>query len=143
MRRLLVMMVLLVAGCGADSGGSDSSEAAEPTTSSRCRPASAALVGTVSEGLLQQDPPLTLSNMHVVKSDDFESVYFVSGMLRGQGLDGEVATFATNADDGSGLTFAVDGIAQEFSDWGHGDTTDANMTMADDGARESADCAAA
>jgi hypothetical protein len=34
----------------------------------------------------------------------------------------------------------VDAVANEFSDWGDARTTDAMMSMEDDGAEESKDC---
>jgi hypothetical protein len=37
--------------------------------------------------------------------------------------------------------FAVDGLAKEFSDWGHGDTTDAHITQSSDGVAEAKECA--
>jgi hypothetical protein len=41
---------------------------------------------------------------------------------------------------GDGVILSVGSLAQEFSDWGHGDTTDENLAMDDDGAQESYDC---
>ncbi len=38
------------------------------------------------------------------------------------------------------MTFSINYVAEEFSDWPLGNTTDSNITMSDDGARESIDC---
>ena len=34
------------------------------------------------------------------------------------------------------MIYAVDGTAKAFTTWGHGDTTDAQITQFDDGAQE-------
>jgi hypothetical protein len=53
---------------------------------------------------------------------------------------GEIGTWATNSLEDEGLIFAVDGLANEFSDWGDGRETDAQLSLADDGAEESREC---
>jgi hypothetical protein len=85
----------------------------------------------------------TLRNGHAVKSNDFSKVYMVAADIQGGDMEGngEVGVWATNSLDGTGLIFAVDGFAKEFSDWGHGDTTDANITQSSDGAAEAKECA--
>jgi hypothetical protein len=67
----------------------------------------------------------------------------VAADIHGIGMEGngEIGVWATNSLDGSGLIFAVDGLAKEFSDWGHGDTTDANIMQSSDGVAEAKECA--
>jgi len=101
-----------------------------------------ALVRGIATGLEVQGGG-KLRNAWAVKSEDFESVYFVSADVQGPGLEGDddLATWGTNRlEVGGGLIFPVDSAAQEFSDWGDGDTTDANLTMDDEGAELSQDC---
>ncbi len=74
-----------------------------------------------------------------VRSHDFKSVYFVAGHLSGPGVD-DSALWATNRLEDGGLTFSVDALAKEFSDWGGGGTTKAEMTIGDDGASQALDC---
>ena len=91
---------------------------------------------------------VTLSDVWVTKSDDFENVWFVGAKLNGLGLDEDthVAVWATsliNEDGeytGTGLIFSVGGFANEFSDWGDGGSTDAEMSLSDDGAEEVQEC---
>jgi hypothetical protein len=77
-----------------------------------------------------------------VKSNDFASVYFISGDLQGSGLegDGDIATFATNKLDATGLTLSVDAVATEFSDWPDVSTTNLGVSAGDDGYNESRKC---
>jgi hypothetical protein len=67
----------------------------------------------------------------------------VAADIQGTGMegDGEIGVWATNSLDGSGSIFAVDGLAKEFSDWGDGDTTDANIIQSSDGVSEAKECA--
>jgi hypothetical protein len=82
-----------------------------------------------------------LRNAQQVRSDDFSRIYFVSAEVQGPGLegDGDVATWATN---GKVLVYSVGGFAKQFSDWIDGGSTDAQFSLADDGAEESQDCVA-
>jgi len=45
--------------------------------------------------------------------------------------------------DGTGSVFAVDAVANEFSDWGDGRTTDAQFSSSGDAADDANACAAA
>jgi hypothetical protein len=75
--------------------------------------------------------------------DDFEKVYFVAAEIQGLGLegDGDVGVWATNSKRAEGLILAVDGVAQEFSDWGDSDKTDAAIDQSADGVEEARACA--
>jgi hypothetical protein len=149
--RLLVGVVCLlaVASCGgtetADSDNrTESPQAtASPTTVvGRCEQVSSALLNAIAEGLTVGGSG-TLRNGYAVKSDDFSKVYMVAADIQGVGMEGEgeIGVWATNSLDGAGLIFAVDGLAKEFSNWGHGDTTDANITPSSDGVTEAKKCA--
>lgn len=62
----------------------------------------------------------TLRDAWAVKSDDPEG-YLISADIQAPGLEGEgdVATWSrSGADLNSGLIFAVDSVAREFSEWG-------------------------
>jgi hypothetical protein len=143
---------LLAASCGGGEEAADEAapEPAEDTEQGggessrdpRCTRVPPALVKVIATGLEVQGGG-NLRFAQAVKSEDFESVYFVSADIQGPGLDGsgDVGTWATNRlAAGGGLIFAVDSVAQEFSDWGDADQTDANITMQDDGAQLSREC---
>ena len=140
---------LMLAACG----GTDTAEnnnrtqspqaTASPTTVvGRCEKVSSALLNAIAEGLTVSGGG-TLRNGYAVNSDDFSNVYMVAADIQGVGMEGddEVGVWATNSLDGSGLISAVDGLAQEFSDWGDGDTTDAHITQSSDGVAEAKECA--
>ena len=58
----------------------------------------------------------------------------------GPGIDKpQVGVWATN-DLNGGSIMAVDAFAGEFSDWGKGSETDAEMSSWDDGVQEAKDC---
>ena len=144
-----VVCVLALAGCsGTDTAESNNrtqspQATASPTTvTGRCEKVSNALLNAIAQGLTVTGGG-TLRNGYAVKSDDFSKVYMVAADIQGVGMegDGEVGVWATNSLDGSGLILAVDGLAKEFSDWGHGDTTDANITLSSDGVSEAQECA--
>lgn len=130
-----------------DSVDSDSKIKNEPKAvstdekiKSRCEDVPDFIVQRLEDSLNTEG--ITLRNIKAVKSNDFESVYFISADLQGPGLEGEndIATFATNKLDYSGLTFSADYVAKEFSDWPLGSTTKFNISMSNDGAQESKDC---
>jgi hypothetical protein len=151
MRRLFGGMALgavLLTGCGSDDGGQQASSPTATTTtaapatqaSDRCEAVSGVLVAAIKAGLTVTGG--TLRNAKAVRSKDFEKVWMVAADIQGSGMEGseDIGVWATNSLQGDGLVFAIDGFAQEFSDWGHGDTTDANITQAADGVQEAKDC---
>jgi len=84
----------------------------------------------------------SIRNLKAVKSTDFESIYFISGDLQGAGLEGsgDIATFATNKLDYTGLTLSVDTVAVEFSDWPDVSTTNLGVSRSNKGYSESRKC---
>ena len=112
----------------------------EKSSISHCENATDYIIQKIESGLNTKD--IFLRNAKIIKSNDFESVYFISADLQGAGLEEglDIATFATNKLDYSGLVFSVNHVAEEFSDWGVGSKTDFNITMSDDGAQESYSC---
>jgi hypothetical protein len=146
MRRLATMLVLAAivsAGCdtNVDAGPADGDTT---DASSRCESVSRKLLHAITTGLTVSGGG-SLSEAAAVRSSDFEKVWFVAAEIDGPGLEGsgDVGIWATNGDPSrrpSGLIFAVDAIAKEFSDWGDGSTADAQLSISDDGAQEAADC---
>jgi hypothetical protein len=145
----LACAVLMVAACGGtETAESDNrtespqATAAPTTVTGRCEKVSSALLNAIAEGLTVTGSG-TLRNGYAVKSKDFSKVYMVAADIQGAGMEGngEVGVWATNSLDATGLIFAVNGLAKEFSDWGHGDTTDANITLSSDGVAEAKECA--
>jgi hypothetical protein len=146
---VLALATVMLAGCGgtetAERGNRTESPqaAASPTTvMGRCEKVSSALLNAIAEGLTVTGGG-TLRSGYAVKSKDFAEVYMVAADIQGVGTEGDsdIGVWATNSLDGAGLIFAVDGHAKEFSDWGHGDTTDANITQSSDGVSEAKECA--
>lgn len=145
----LTCAALVLAACsGTETAESnnrtESPEATGPPTTvvGRCERVSSAVLNAIAEGLTVSGSG-TLRNGYAVKSKDFSRVYMVAADIQGVGMEGEgeVGVWATNSLDGTGLIFAVDGLAKEFSDWGHGDETDANITQSSDGVSEAKECA--
>jgi hypothetical protein len=145
----LACAVLMVAACGGtETAESDNrtespqATAAPTTVTGRCEKVSSALLNAIAEGLTVTGSG-TLRNGYAVKSKDFSKVYMVAADIQGAGMEGngEVGVWATNSLDATGLIFAVNGLAKEFSEWGHGDTTDANITLSSDGVAEAKECA--
>jgi hypothetical protein len=147
---LLACAALMLAACGGtDAAESDNNReespqatAAPTTVTGRCKLVSSAVLNAIAEGLTVTGGG-TLRNGYAVKSDDFSKVYMVAADIQGTDMegDGEIGVWATNSLDGTGLIYAVDSLAKEFSDWGHGDTTDANITASSDGVAEAKECA--
>jgi hypothetical protein len=86
---------------------------------------------------------VTLREGWAVKSKDRKNIYYVSAELDGPGLeaDGHILTWATNnLDEFGGMTFSVDDPTIEFSTWGDGRQTRAELGGMDHGVSESRDC---
>jgi hypothetical protein len=143
------VLLVVLTGCGGTETAegdnrTESPQATAPATTvvGRCEKVSSALLNAIAEGLTMSGGG-TLREGYAVKSKDFSKVYMVAADIQGTEMEGdnEIGVWATNSLDGSGLILAVDGLAKEFSDWGHGDTTDVNITQSSDGVSEAKECA--
>jgi hypothetical protein len=122
-----ILAVVLVAGCGSGGGGGGGAD------TTRCSPAPSTLLAAISQGLTVSGGGLGAG--YVVKSNDFSKVWMVAAEINGPGMEGagDIGVWATNDPSGGGMIFAVDGMAKEFSDWADGSTTDAKLSLSDDG----------
>jgi hypothetical protein len=133
----------------------DTASKAEPrvaqtieSSDTRCLSVPANITQRLNEGLNITGGG-SVTDLQAVKSSDYESVYFISGTLQGSGLgrDTDLVTFLTNKLDNSGLTFSVDSVSTEFSDWPNITTTNllgegvsSGVVMSSDGYDESRKC---
>lgn len=138
MRRWGIVLVAVFL-CGCTASATPTSEGAATVAASRCHPASPALVQRLRDGL---KPGVSLTYVNTVKSNDFQRVWFVAGLLTGSGIPAKtVGLWAVNDVTGGGLTYSINGTAKSFSTWGDGGKTDAKMTGKDDGAQDAIKCA--
>lgn len=146
---VLVGLFILIAIVGSSSEqnnnqitkNNEATETQEVADTNRCEDVPDNIVADINEGFNTEG--LTFRNAQTVKSNDFKSVYFISGDIQGAGLEGDddIATFATNSLEGTGgILMSVDGVAKEFSVFPDASTTDAKASMSDDGAKQSKDC---
>jgi len=108
----------------------------------RCRRAPKALVQAIESGLTVTGGG-GLRRGWMVRSRDFEKVYFVAAVIAdATGAKQGIGLWATDRGYREyGTIFAVNGFANEFSDWGDGGKTDAQFSQFDDGATEAESCA--
>ena len=134
----VLVAALAVAGCGGDDDESASPPAAPANL--RCEAATSALMTPLASSLKNERD--RLRNGWVVKSGDHEDIYFISAELDGPGLQnpGDVVTFATNSPGGADAIYSVNDLAKDHSTVRDG-TAIAGLSMEDDGAQESHDCA--
>jgi len=108
----------------------------------RCVGVTAPLVQAIEAGLTVGGRG-SLGDTAAVRSDYFSQVYFIAAEIRGQRMGDTVGIWASNslgADGNPGLIHAVNGAAKEFSQFPAGSDSAANLTLSDDGARESEAC---
>jgi hypothetical protein len=84
----------------------------------------------------------TLRDAYAVKSLDFSKVWFIAAEMDFEGGegDGEIGVWATNDLEPIVGFFSVNGLALEFTDWADGPSSDAQLSMSDDGASEAEEC---
>ena len=84
----------------------------------------------------------TLRDAWAVKSSDYSSVWFIAAEMDfdGAGGDGEIGVWATNDLEPVVGFFSVNSLALEFTDWADGPSSDAQLSMSDDGASEAEEC---
>lgn len=154
------LLLALGSACGGSDGGDENAEPGIPATttetkpetppttteateSTRCEDVPPRLVKTIEDGL-NVSVAGTLKDARAVKSEDFKQVYFISAEIDVEEGAGEIATWAKSGPlrVGGGLIYAVNGFANQFSNYDDGGDTDAQLSMDDDGAEESKACVA-
>ena len=132
----MVLVALACAGCGGDDDDSGSASADD----SRCEPATSAIMTPLANGLANERD--RLENGQMVKSRDHDDIWFVSAELEGPGFQrsGDIATWATTSPGGAEAIYSVDEIAKDNTTWRDG-TAIAGLSLEDDGATESRECA--
>jgi len=149
-----VLAMAALAGCSGDEdAGADevrsvaaTTPAAPPTPNespadeSRCVAVAPAVARAIATGL--EGGPKRFEATAAVRSRDYERAWMVAGRFRPQGSDPLVGVWVTNdvSSQGPGLVYAVDPFAEQFSDWGDGDQTDAGFSANDDGVDEAKAC---
>ena len=115
---------------------------ASTSTESRCVVVSQKKLNKIAEWLTVSGGG-SLSNGYAVKSNDFESLWFIAATIKGPQMgDKTIGIWSANTLEAvSGNILSVDAFAAEFSGWVVGSTTSANITQYDDGAEEAAQCA--
>ncbi len=143
-----VLLVAVIAGCAGDTTSEESegsqAQAPSPQTASdaKCERASRELLDAIGTGL-EVGGGGELRRGYIVRSGDFEKVYMVAADIQGPGLEGgdDIGVWATNSKQaGGGIIMAVNGVAQEFSDWGDADKTDAAIDQSADGVDQAIAC---
>lgn len=138
---LIVFVIIVAVVIDTASDAEPAGVGSTSTVTSRCLDVPDTILERLNSGL-NINGGGSIRNVKAVKSDTFSSVYFISGDLEGSGLEGssDIATFATNKLDYTGLTLSVDAVAVEFSDWPDVKTTNLGVSIGDDGYSESRAC---
>ena len=130
-----IVLSLSLVGCG----GSVAVASTTPSES-RCLEVSAQKLESILP--LTASGGGTLRDAYAVKSSDFSKVWFIAAEMDfagGEG-DGEIGVWATNDLEPVVGFFSVNGLALEFTDWADGPSSDAQLSMRDDGASEAEEC---
>ena len=89
---------------------------------------------------------LTLVSAAAVRSSDFKNVYFVAVKFKAAGVRNQTGVWAVNgtlpqkAGDLSGLTLAINPIAQQFTVWPKGNRTNAKIAVNDRSVADAIKC---
>jgi hypothetical protein len=145
---IVATAALAVSACGGDTNEESASGTAQKQSSqsqqakTKCQRASRRLLDAIETGLTVTRGG-NLRRGYIVQSKDFEKVYMVAADIQGSGMQGsdDIGVWATNSPQGEGVIYAVDGFAQEFSDWGDADKIAAAIDQTADGVEEARSCA--
>jgi hypothetical protein len=118
----------------------DSPSAADPN----CLPVAESVRADIEAGI-NNSPGTTITHTAAYVAGDRAEVWFIAGELAGTGIDpgSAIGLWAMNANPdgtGSGLTIAVDGFADQFTDWPYGPDTSFEITSFEPGAQEALAC---
>jgi len=128
-----------------DAPSSYTAQGSFTATDSRCQPASAAQMANIRAGVEGVQASNTVKQGFAVKSSDHVNVYLVAAKIYGPSMENGAGpgVWAISGDPSApGLTLAVDGYAQNFTDFPDASKTQAAITLATDGVQAARDCAA-
>jgi len=122
---LFLVLAIFLSGCGGK----------KEVDYTRVEPASEKQIEYISRGI-KKETNAEIGKVYVVKSNDYENVYFCATRLSGPGISNDcIGVWSISGDKNNpGMIFSVNGIAKEFSDYPDGSKTQANITMSGDGA---------
>ena len=137
---LTATLVSGVAGCASmEPTLSETTKNPAPTAEgSRTESASKALLAAIASGE-ESGAGMKAVRGVFVHSGDVRNVYFVAMEFEVTGIGRLVGVWATNDTKGEGAIYAVDGTAQQYTDWPHGNSSAANITIRDYGAKAAKD----
>jgi hypothetical protein len=131
---LAASFALILAGCGSSTSGA-SSASGSPGAAATAMPASHRLEKAIVKGEFDKGS-MTAEHAVVVKSKDFPGVYFVAMKFAAPGAGDQVGVWATQDPQGTTLIWAVDPVAQKYTQWPVTTASDKqNLTMSTDGAQ--------
>ena len=137
---LTVTLALGVTACASEESTADKAMN-EPTPAaegSHTGSASKALLAAIASGE-ESGAGLKAVRGVFVHSGDSKKVYFVAMEFEASGIGELVGVWATDDTKGEGSIYAVDGTAQQYTVWPHGNSTAANITITDYGAQAAKD----
>lgn len=156
MKRILIFIfsiALISMGCGSSTSVSPTPVATSiptlpslPTNTAlplRCVPASSAQIENIRVGVKGIEQNNDIKSVYAVRSNDYERVWFVAAEITGTGIQPKqvIGLWAISGElEQPGLTYSVNSFALQFSDWGDGTKTDAQLSEFDDGAQEAIFC---
>ena len=134
---LFVAALVLLTGCGS-SGSSSASSSASPSAAAGTP---LEVSKTMSDAIIKGEfdaGSMTLVKAAAVQSKAAPDYYFVA--MKFSGAEGEqVGVWVTKYLDAGGMVWAVNDVAQNYTEWPPSDSTSAKLTMETQGAQEAAD----
>jgi hypothetical protein len=122
-----VILAIGAVACGSETssaapapttGGAQTPAATTEAAKPKCDPAPQALIDGIMTGAQSGTGAKAIRGV-TWKSPDFSKVWFVGVRFSATGVGDQTMVFATNSlTRGGGLIMAVDGFAQQFTDWG-------------------------
>ena len=126
---------VLVGWGSSTSGAPAASGSPGAAASGRATPASNGLQRAILKGEFDKGS-MTAEHAVVVRSKDFPGVYFVAMKFAASGAGDQVGVWATRDPHGTTLIWAVDPVAQKYTQWPVTTASDKlDLTMSTDGAQ--------
>lgn len=110
-----------------------------------CTLVSPAMMELLIGGLTIDGATLVKKTARMIKSDDFQNIYFIAAEIYGKGMEGkgDIGLWATNSPyPGVGIILSVNSLALKSSSWPNGKKSQAKLSTKNQGARAAIKCVA-
>lgn len=142
--RNIIIVIVIVGAVLAWIVSDKSPSTPQPAQTTKCQSASASQIEAIQSGIQSVQASNSIKTAFVVKSPDYNNVYFVAAKIYGPNMEngeGPGLWAMGGTPDQPATIMSVNAFATSFTNYPDGSKTDAKLSQFDAGGQEAIECA--